>query len=113
MIHTGAARAGVDNLTKTAAVEWAEMNIRVNSVAPGAIWSSGTARYPKEVLEIAQQTQPIKRLGTVEEVAQLVLYLSSNQCASYITGQTYYIDGGQSLSGSSWSLPQAKTVAKM
>jgi citronellol/citronellal dehydrogenase len=67
MIHTGAARAGVDNLTKTASVEWAGHGIRVNAVAPGAIWSSGTARYPREVMELAAQTQPIKRLGTVEE----------------------------------------------
>lgn len=76
MIHTGAARAGVDNLTKTAAVEWAGYNIRVNAVAPGAIWSSGTARYPREVMELAAQTQPMKRLGTVEEgVLPVVLCL--------------------------------------
>jgi NAD(P)-dependent dehydrogenase (short-subunit alcohol dehydrogenase family) len=102
MIHTGAARAGVDNLTKTAAVEWAGHGIRVNAVAPGAIWSSGTARYPREILDLAAQTQPIKRLGTVEEVANVTLFLAGDASA-YTTGQTFYVDGGQSLSSGLWA----------
>ncbi len=46
MVHTGAARAGVDNMTKTLAVEWAQHDISVNAIAPGVIRSSGTERYP-------------------------------------------------------------------
>ncbi len=103
MIHTGAARAGVDNLTKTAAVEWAGHGIRVNAVAPGAIWSSGTARYPREVMELAAQTQPIKRLGSVEEVAHVTLLLASDKASAFTTGQTFYVDGGQSLSSGLWA----------
>ena len=103
MIHTGAARAGVDNLTKTAAVEWAPHGIRVNAVAPGAIWSSGTARYPREVMELAAQSQPIQRLGTVEEVAHVTLFLASDRASAFTTGQTFYVDGGQSLSCGLWA----------
>ena len=104
MIHTGAARSGVDNMTKTASVEWAEHNIRVNAIAPGAIWSSGTARYPREVMELAASSQPVKRLGTVDEVANLTIFVASDKTSAFITGQTYYIDGGQSLSSyGSWA----------
>lgn len=104
MIHTGAARAGVDNFTKTAAVEWAPYNIRVNAIAPGAIGAgSGTDRYPPEVMELARQTQPMKRLGTIEEVTDLTLFVASNRASGYTTGQTFYVDGGQSLSSGLWA----------
>src|SRR5579864_28016 len=55
MVHTGAARAGVDNMTKTLAVEWAQHGIAVNAVAPGTIRSTGTDRYPPELLEMSRQ----------------------------------------------------------
>lgn len=98
MIHTGAARAGVDNLTKTLAVEWSRFNIRVNAVAPGIILSSGMQNYPPELLRGIEQSVPMKRLGTTDEVAWLSLFLCS-PLASYITGETVYIDGGQRLWG--------------
>ena len=50
MVHTGAARAGVDNLTKTLAVEWAQFNIQVNAIAPGIIKSTGTEQYPPHLV---------------------------------------------------------------
>ena len=50
MVHTGAARAGVENMTMTIAVEWARHGILVNAVAPGVILSSGTERYPREAI---------------------------------------------------------------
>ena len=82
MIHTGAARAGVDNFTKTAAVEWAHHNIRVNAVAPGAIGAgSGTDKYPPEVMELAREMQHIKRLGTIEEVVNLTLFVASDKAS--------------------------------
>jgi citronellol/citronellal dehydrogenase len=104
MVHTGAARAGVDNMTKTLAVEWAQYGIAVNSVAPGIIRSSGTDRYPPELLEMSRQHTPMKRLGTPEEVAQLVAYLASD-AASFVTGETWYIDGGAHLWGDTWFIP--------
>lgn len=104
MAHTGAARAGVENLTRTLAVEWAIHGIRVNAVAPGVIKTSGTAQYPEELLEMQRRATPLKRLGSAEEVAHLVVYLVSKQ-ADFVTGQTFYIDGGQSLWGSAWRIP--------
>lgn len=104
MAHTGAARAGVQNLTQTLAVEWACHGLRVNAVAPGVIETSGTARYSEEFLEAARRSIPLKRLGDAREVSHLVVYLAS-RFADYVTGQTFLIDGGQSLRGSPWEIP--------
>lgn len=104
MAHTGAARAGVENLTKSLAVEWAQFGIRVNAVAPGVIKTSGTAQYPPELLINSRAATPLKRLGSAEEVSHLVVYLAST-FADFITGQTFYIDGGASLWGDSWPIP--------
>lgn len=104
MVHTGAARAGVDNMTKTLAVEWAVHGIRVNAIAPGVIKSTGTTQYPPPLLEMAKKASPVKRLGTPRECAHLVTYLASKQ-ADFVTGQTFYIDGGQSLWGDQWQIP--------
>lgn len=97
MVHTGAARAGVENLTKTLAVEWAQHGIRVNAVAPGVIKTSGTDQYPPEIMKRALR-MPMRRFGNADEVAELVIYLLT-RAADYVTGQTVYIDGGQSLWG--------------
>lgn len=104
MAHTGAARAGVDNLTKTLSVEWAIHGIRVNAVAPGVIKTSGTSQYPPELLERGRAASVVKRLGTPEEVSHLVVYLGSRY-ADFVTGQTFYIDGGQSIWGDQWEVP--------
>ncbi len=103
MAHSAAARAGVMNLSKTLAVEWAKYHIRVNSVAPGIIASSGLENYPPEWVTAATAKIPAKRLGTCEEVAALVLFLSA-PLASYITGETIYIDGGNRLWGDIWEI---------
>ncbi len=104
MVHTGAARAGVENMTKTLAVEWSQHGIGVNSIAPGIIRSSGTDRYPEELVEMSRQRTPMKRLGTPGEVAELCAYLAS-EAASFVTGETWYIDGGAHLWGDTWILP--------
>jgi citronellol/citronellal dehydrogenase len=104
MVHTGAARAGVENMTMTLAVEWAPFKIRVNAVAPGIIRSSGTAQYPPEMLERAIAETPLKRAGTCEEVASAIAFLASPS-AEFITGTTLRIDGGQALWGRTWEIP--------
>jgi citronellol/citronellal dehydrogenase len=101
MSHTGAARAGVDNLTKSLAVEWANRNIRINSIAPGVIYSSGLKQYPEAMVAQVSNNIPMKRLGTTAEVAELAIYLTQ---AKYITGETIYIDGGSRLWGDTWEI---------
>ena len=103
MVHTGAARAGVENMTRTLAIEWAPFNVQVNAVAPGVIRTSGTAQYPPELVEAGRLATPQKRHGTPEETAQLIVYLASF-AASFITGVTSYIDGGAHLWGDQWKL---------
>jgi citronellol/citronellal dehydrogenase len=104
MVHTGAARAGVENMTMTLSVEWAQFGILVNAVAPGIILSSGTAQYPPQLLERGIAETPLKRAGTVDEVAASIVFLAS-PAAQYITGATLRIDGAQSLWGHTWEIP--------
>jgi citronellol/citronellal dehydrogenase len=104
MVHTGAARAGVENMTKTLAIEWAQYDIQINAVAPGIIRSSGVDQYPPELVEMSRQRTPAKRLGTVDEVAGLVCFLASD-AAAFVTGETWYVDGGAHLWGDTWLIP--------
>jgi len=104
MAHTGAARAGVENLTMSLAVEWAQFGILVNAIAPGVILSSGTAQYPPQILERAITQTPVKRAGTVDEVAAAIVFLAS-PAAQFITGATLRMDGGQALWGNTWEIP--------
>ncbi len=101
MIHTGAARAGVENMTKTLAIEWATHNIQVNAIAPGIIRTTGTDQYPPELIESSRRKTPMKRLGLPGEVAQLIVYLACD-AASFVTGECWYIDGGAHLWGDNW-----------
>ncbi|MEN9448339.1 MAG: hypothetical protein RJA25_1629 [Bacteroidota bacterium] len=103
MVHTGAARAGVDNMTKTLAIEWVRYNIRVNAVAPGIIRSSGMDNYPPIILKDIEDSIPNNRMGTTQEVAYPVLFLSSPM-ASYINGETLYVDAGNRLWGDQWKV---------
>jgi len=100
MGHSGAARAGMENLSQTAAVEWAKSGVRVNSVAPGYIASSGMDSYedPEMIARIPKfgQNIPWGRMGTESEVSAAVCFLLSDG-ASYINGATLRIDGGSSL----------------
>ena len=104
MAHTGAARAGVENLTMTLAVEWAQFGILVTAVAPGIVKSTGTAQYPPQLLERGVQETPVKRAATCEEIAASIVFLAS-PAAQYITGTTLRIDGAQALWGRNWEIP--------
>ncbi len=99
MAHTGAARAGVDNLTKSLAVEWARHGVRVNSIAPGNILSSGMTTYPEAFLKMALpmlRGNPSARMGTEAEVSAAVVFLLS-PASAFTTGATLWVDGGSSL----------------
>ena len=104
MAHTGAARAGVDNLTKTLAIEWASSDVRVNAVAPGIIRTSGIEQYPPELIAGSERRIPVQRMGSAQEVADAIVFLGS-RAASYVTGETLYIDGGARLWGDLWPIP--------
>lgn len=101
MSHTGAARAGVDNLTKSLAVEWVRYNIRINAIAPGIIKSSGLDQYPPSFLQGITDAIPQRRMGSMDEVAWPVLFLASPM-STFITGETLYVDGGNRLWGDQW-----------
>jgi NAD(P)-dependent dehydrogenase (short-subunit alcohol dehydrogenase family) len=93
-------KAGVDQLTRCAALELAAKGVRVNAVNPGVVVTEihrrggMTEEQYAAFLERSKQTHPIGRVGQAEEIAELVLYLASDR-ASWITGATYSIDGGR------------------
>ncbi len=100
LAHYNASKGGINLLTQSLAVELAQYNIRVNAVAPGFIDTPLDKKLKKEdeTLNLTEKT-PMKRLGTVEEVADGVYFLSSDQ-ATYITGTVLVIDGGHLANGS-------------
>ncbi len=93
--HASAAKAGVDSLTRTLAVEWGPYGIRVNGIAPGPIeGTEGARRLTNEKSrEGALRQCPLGRLGTVDDIANASLYLASD-AASYVNGVTLVVDGG-------------------
>jgi citronellol/citronellal dehydrogenase len=99
MAHTGAARAGVENITKSLATEWGKYGVRVNAVAPGVINSSGLDNYDVAykdfILSFAKNNQTY-RLGTEAEVSSAVVFLLT-PAASYISGITMAVDAAESL----------------
>ena len=106
MGHSGAARAGMVNLTETAALEWAARGVRVNAVAPGYIASSGMDHYPPEagaMLREMIKTVPMGRFGTEAETAAGIVFLLS-PAASFITGSTLRIDGARPQARMGWPM---------
>lgn len=89
-----AAKHGVVGLTKNAAIEYATQGIRVNSVGPGFIKTPLVEKsLDKESLEVIAGMHPVQRLGTPEEVANLIVFLASDD-AAFLTGAYYLVDGG-------------------
>jgi len=88
-----ASKAGIIALTKTVAKELASRNINANAVAPGFIQTEMTAKLPEEIKKKMLEAIPLAKLGTPQDVANLCLFLASDE-SSYITGQVITIDGG-------------------
>ena len=98
--HVGAAKAGIEKLTKDLALEWGGFGIRVNTLAPGPVdGTEGMARLaPGPVAEELRQRMPLRRYASIDEIAQGVLFLVS-PAGSFITGSMLLMDGGMSLLG--------------
>lgn len=103
VVPSAMAKAAVHAMTLSLAVEWARHGIRLNAIAPGPIPTD----YAWEVLNPTDRSSvgatqvdqlPMGRLGTVEELANLTMFLLSDACP-YLTGQTIAMDGGQMLAG--------------
>lgn len=95
--HYAASKGGIIGMTETMAGEWAELGINVNAIAPGAI-DTPMVRQPgkgitKEVMDEIIRKVPLKRIGRPEEVSAMVVFLASEE-SSYVTGSTFYVDGG-------------------
>ena len=99
--HVCAAKAGVDMLTRTLAMEWGSEGIRVNSIVPGPIQDTEGMRRlaptPQHIDEVTESV-PLKRLGKSDDIGKAAMFLSSPM-ADYITGAVIPVDGGWSLSG--------------
>ena len=100
-LHVSAAKAGIDALTRSLAVEWGEHGIRVNGIAPGPIADTEGVRrlLVGPAKEEAEKMTPLGRLGEVDDVSKAALYLCSD-LASYVTGVTLVVDGGLWLASS-------------
>ena len=96
LAHYGASKAGVDGFMRTAAIEVAPFGITINAVAPGSIRTEGLADLGPQAIAAMEALIPLKRLGEPRDVAGAVLYLASD-LASFVTGQSVVVDGGQTL----------------
>jgi peroxisomal 2,4-dienoyl-CoA reductase len=105
-IHASAAKAGVDAITRTLAMEWGSLGIQVNGIAPGPIDDTeGFARLaPPGFKEKVASIIPLGRLGTIEDIAQCAVWLVSG-AASYVHGETIVVDGGAWLPGAKAMMP--------
>jgi citronellol/citronellal dehydrogenase len=95
MVHSGAARAAVENMMRTLSIEWARFGIRTCALAAGQFGTETMrTKYPKEVVEAVPRTVPIGRLGTEEEWAWLIAYLAS-PAGDFFSGTTITMDGAR------------------
>ena len=93
LVSYTASKGGIEMFTKSAAIELGRYGIRVNCIGPGAIMHERTKAEGGNYDEIWSKATPLGRVGTIEDVAQMVVFLASDE-SSYISGQTIYIDGG-------------------
>ena len=91
-----ASKSGIEGITRALAVELGSRNININCIAPGYIETSMTNQLDEKVLNKMKQNIPLNKLGAVEDIANLVCYLSSD-LSKYITGQVINVDGGMTI----------------
>ncbi|MGS0693263.1 SDR family oxidoreductase [Shewanella sp. 0m-4] len=113
-VHVCAAKAGVDMLTKTLAIEWGCKGIRINSIVPGPI--AGTEGFDRlaptaELQAHVAKGVPLRRNGSCDDIANAALFLASDM-ASYITGTVLPVDGGWSLGGAGAAIAEIGQLAK-
>lgn len=89
-------KAGIHGFTKALAIEFASQNINVNSIMPGYILTPLVQRHPQSALDAVAAGVPMGRLGTIDEIGNLAVFLASDE-SSYITGTNIIIDGGSTL----------------
>ncbi|MEZ5709793.1 MAG: SDR family oxidoreductase [Blastomonas sp.] len=95
--HYGAAKAAIDSLTATAAVEWGHLGVRVNAIAPGVVLTENSATMASPGRRKRQiETVPLQRLGNVDDVGPLAVYLLSDE-ASWVTGTVIPVTGGSRI----------------
>lgn len=92
-LHYDASKGGIVSMTRSLALELAKYNVNVNCVAPGICETDMPKIIPQKVIDAYIKQVPLRRLGKAEEVANVILFLASDE-SSYITGQTIHIDGG-------------------
>jgi citronellol/citronellal dehydrogenase len=100
--HTCAARAGVIYVSKSVAVEWAPLDIRVNCVAPGCVETEAFALYPPEGSATFYESNPQRRAGDAQDIAEACVYLAASS-GKFVTGEVLTVDGGQQLWGDPWA----------
>lgn len=113
-VHVCAAKAGVDMVTRTLALEWGPMGVRINSIAPGAVDDTeGMKRLvpTARAREMFAQMIPLRRFADKSEIADLALFLCSDS-AQFITGAVMVCDGGQSLASQRSDLPGDPTARR-
>ncbi len=103
--HSCAARAGVVYLSKTLAIEWAPLGIRVNCVAAGAIATAGLETYSDEARRELPRSNLMQRFGDTRDVTDAVIYLASPS-GSFVTGEALVVDGGNQIWGDQWTIPR-------
>ena len=91
-----ASKAGLIGMTKSVARELARKNVTANCVAPGFVITEMTDKLPDPVKDAAKQLIPLRRFGTVDDVAKAIAFLASDE-AAYITGQVLCVDGGMAM----------------
>ena len=101
--HYNSSKAGVVLLTKTIALELAHLGVRANAICPGYVRTAINLEVDSDefVAEFADRYIPLNRVGRVEEIASIFLFLASEE-ASWITGQTFVVDGGQLAGQKPW-----------
>lgn len=103
--HTAAARAGVIGLSRSVAIEWAPLKIRVNCIAPGIIATEGMEVYPEEARRAMPDRNLLRRFGDAGDIADAAVYLLG-PTGGFITGEVLTLDGGYQLWGDQWTIPK-------